>query len=505
VGHLFVAHGDLTKLACDGVLIPCDSALNINQVWQDLLPRNLARSCHHPGWLTLGDPRDATGVVALPQVNGRSVSAFVAVEGAVENSPDLVIDRMWRALTGLAETIQPRGGRVKPLIGVPLVGTGHGGLEARRAEVIDELLRRHRSDPLVAADVALVLFDRRDFAAVQERRTASDWDLAEQHCVHADRLGKLAAQGELSLFLGAGISKPVGLPSWWELLDSLADSAGVGRPDRGANPFEAAVPIVEALGAGYHEAIRQLLVNHQHGVGHALLASIGPKRIVTTNFDGCMELALQAPTVGGFSVLTRELARGGLPWLLKLNGDIEAPSTIVLTDADLRRDPEERRALEGVVQGLLLTSHLFFVGFSLTDDNFLQLADAVSRVRARAQVGDPSLPGTALTLTMSERAQVRYSDLHLISMDPDSFPVGARLLEVFLDRMVWAAAIESDLASEYLLDERYESGMSAPDRALRDALGRLVEDATAEARTSIAWRRVANCLRALGADEDQLQ
>ena len=64
----------------------------------------------------------------------------------------------------------------------------------------------------------------------------------------------------------------------------------------------------------------------------------------------------------------------------------------MLTTHDLKRHPNERRALEGVVQSLLLTSHLF-VGFSLTDKNFLELAEAVSKVRARAH--DEQLPSPA--------------------------------------------------------------------------------------------------------------
>ena len=134
-----------------------------------------------------------------------------------------------------------------------------------------------------------------------------------------------------------------------------------------------------ALGNDYHKTVRQQLKKRQHAVGHALLASLGVKRMVTTNFDRCMELALETPAAKDFRVLTRQLARGSSPWLLKLNGDIHQPGSMVLTTDDLKRHPNERRALEGVVQSLLLTSHLLFVGFSLTDKNFLELAEAVSR------------------------------------------------------------------------------------------------------------------------------
>jgi hypothetical protein len=186
---------------------------------------------------------------------------------------------------------------------------------------------------------------------------------------------------------------------------------------------------------------------------------------------------------------------------LKLNGDVQDPATIVLTDSDLKRHPDERRALEGVVQSLLLTSHLFFVGFSLTDNNFLKLASAVSNVRSRARDKVPSQPGTALALTTDECNRARYKDLHMLSMDEVSPKLGARLLEIFLDRLVWTAATQGNLASEYLLDDRYESGLSECDAALRKLLIKMSAEASEKAGSSSGWKRVAGCLRDLGADE----
>lgn len=497
MGHLFVAHGDLTKLACDAILIPCDSAGNVNAVWREVLPAGLPDSQFDPGWLVLpGDPK-AAGVIALPAVDDRTVWAFVTVDVDRDAAPEDVVERTWTAVRHVAATTTAREGRAAPLIGLPLPGTGHGGLRTRRGEVINAFLERHRATTL-DADVALVLSDRRDFAAVQERRSDDDWDdLTDELRSHADRLGHLAARGELSLFLGAGVSKPVGLPDWWELLSVLAKEAGAEAP-AGDDPYRAAEPIIDRLGDGRHDAVRRLLDKHLHGVGHALLASIDIRRMVTTNFDSCMETALKAPAGERFRVLTRQLATGGSRWLLKINGDVDQPDSIVLTEGDLERHPDERRALEGVVQTLLLTSHLLFVGFSLTDKNFLAMAEAVSKVRARAQNRESSKPGTALALTAKGLERAKYKDLDMLSMGGASSAGGARVLEIFLDRLVWAASTESELANEYLLDGRYASGLSERDRALRDLLVDMVETASLQAKSSSGWTRVEECLRSLG-------
>lgn len=145
-----------------------------------------------------------------------------------------------------------------------------------------------------------------------------------------------------------------------------------------------------------------------------------------------------------------------------------------------------------------MTSHLLFVGFSLTDKNFLAMAEAVSKVRARAQDRESSKPGTALALTAEGLERAKYKDLDMLSMGGASSAGGARVLEIFLDRLVWAASTESELANEYLLDGRYASGLSERDRALRDLLVDMVENASPQAKSSSGWTRVEECLRSLG-------
>ena len=59
-------------------------------------------------------------------------------------------------------------------------------------------------------------------------------------------------------------------------------------------------------------------------------------------------------------------------WCLKLHGSVSWPDSIVLTRADYASYSKEQAASQGVLQGLLLTQHVLFVGFSMRDEVWLR-------------------------------------------------------------------------------------------------------------------------------------
>jgi hypothetical protein len=505
VGHLFVAHGDLTKLACDAVLIPCDNEGWVTPTWHSLLPPGLRRA-QGSGWFRLPDTPDADGIVRLPDVDNRKVCAFSSMEW-VATYPSDVVERMWRAIITVSADLHASDGRAVPLIGLPLAGTGEGGLADRRGEVVDELLDKHRARGLsLDFDVALVLYESQDFAAVQARRRPEDWPHEVLRATlrdKADRLGGLARAGQLSLFLGSGVSRPVGLPDWNGLLKPLAGAANIDMPndlapEAAASQIKSVMPIET-----YNHVLTEALDSQRHGIGHAMLASLPVTRMVTTNFDPCMELALQgALGVDEFRVLIGQAADSSKPWLLKLNGDIGDPDSIVLTTEDFERHSVENEALHGVVQALLLTSHLLFVGFSFTDNSFLRLAEAVTRVLRNARGASPNeQTHTAIALTPNDLKDIGYQDLDILKMSDDvaDIPDAGRQLEIFLDRLCWKAISVNDRAAEYLLDDRYLSSLTAEDKELRAALLRLEADTSSDVKSrSPGWKRIEAVLHDLG-------
>lgn len=175
-------------------------------------------------------------------------------------------------------------------------------------------------------------------------------------------------RGECVLFVGAGLSE--GLPTWKKLMEPLAQELGIspdedpryiaeyyenqfGRPElqkKIVSKLEKDVPLTEA---------------------HNLLKTLPVKAIITTNYDHLLEKALSEKNFikvvdGKEAPLARE---DQLP-LVKMHGDLDDPSKMVITTTDYNEYSEKHRALITYLLSFLISCNFLFVGFGLRDPNF---------------------------------------------------------------------------------------------------------------------------------------
>ncbi|HTY72601.1 MAG TPA: SIR2 family protein [Actinomycetes bacterium] len=517
-GHVFVVRGDVRRLVCDAWLLPTDARPYVTPGWfAQPDPPSMTYGAH-ASWL--GGFRDAVARVSAEPfrrgelvrvVGSRGPSGAVPVLTQTATAVDTVDwDHVRRALAAFVKQAKrldrsgPAARRRVPLLAVPAVGTGAGGGAAVKGEAVERLLHL-LADEADGVDVALVLTTDAMAAAARshrrrpEHRLPFERELGGALLAEADRLALRARSGEVVLFTGAGTGVPAGLPTWDGLLRELAGGELFSEPElRELSALDKAAIIERRIGRqALVDAIARAVGVDSYALGHALLANLPIGEAATLNYDELFETA--AHDAGRrLAVLPYERPGPGYDgWLLKMHGCVrpDRREDIVLTRADYLTVGQHRAALTGLLQAMLVTRHMLFVGFGLTDEHFHAVIHDVRRaLLPQADAGKEPF-GTALVLRPQRAAEMVWSDdLYLLPMSGDDPP---RRLEIFLD---WLAN-ESDQGWQHVLDDSFASILEGAEVELKRYLEQLVA-ARPVLEPGGAWPAVTTMLARFGWSED---
>ncbi len=505
-GHVFVVRGDLRRLVADAWLLPADKRLGVSRSWRDAAP------VRHDLALPDGWGMDGVRVVQVP---GTRPACWVGNVGGYGRPPAWYAEaaRQFIRHAGIALRGQsPVAGRSLPLLALPVVGTGYGGGRYISGAVAKALIDVVAEEAAAnAVDVCVVCWEDAAYAALQRARadlvrerpgSAAGWkELGADLIAQADALGGHALDGSLVLFLGAGLSTGAGLPSWSQLLDDLARVAGVDADQRKALtelPELDRARIVEgrlnAAGATLDAEIAVGMRSDRYPVAQGLAASLPVGEVVTMNYDELFEMA-SAGAGRPVAVLPWEPARSQTRWLLKMHGCARR-GDIVLTRHHYHRYEQARAALAGIVQALLITRHMLFLGFSLTDPNFHRIIDDVRQAVRRENV-PAHVFGTAIVLRdeplMNElwRGDINFVPVGAATGNPGE---ASRKVELLLDRLAFVATDDT----AHLMDPAYDGILDPHERWLRDNLRDLRDRKPHGVETTKAWRIVEQLLRDFG-------
>ena len=442
-GHVFAVQGRMEMLRHDAAVVPTGPAFTVSAAWRPLTGAD-------PGMLRPPD----WGRPGVRHARVGEALWFLDVERRDGAVLTWLLDGVQGVLEEIATTVTAAG-RVLPLVVVPVVGIGAGGFGDDRGAVIrglldvaDDVVRPH------AVDLAFVTPDPAVHGAVQHmRRLRHGWPLEPHLLEAAAGLAEQVRRGELALFFGAGVSIPAGLPSWADLLRACL----LAVPDLDNEEFARLHPLDQGellrrvLGDRFGSVVAELADADRHALGHSLLAALRCREAATTNYDQCYELAAASHVEP--VVMPWRTPHGGEPWLLKLNGDVDHPESIVLARRDFLRQETLARPAAAVLEAMMLTRHLLIVGASLTDDNVLRLTHEVAEFRAEHGGKDQPF-GTVLDVeTDGVRRQLWAGELEWLPMPGPDLAHRARALDVFLD----AVAAEATTDASWVLDERFES------------------------------------------------
>lgn len=487
-GHLFIINGDLTRLKCDAVLVPTDQAFSVNEGFAPLVglggKGNLSRIADSSWYPT------AVNLFRLATTDSPAV--WIGNVGGDESTPVEQFVRCAHEFVERAtEQLSHDGNQdLVPLIALPVLGSGRGGGAHRRGEILNhlvpaliELARKCR------VDIVLVTWGRVTFEAAQsvrkshlETQPPSSAGLKPELVATAIRLAAEAKAGNLVVFVGAGVSATAGLPAWQSLLDDVAQRVGY-TPAEIARLHELDVRDQASLLArveSFPREVNLVLGSGNYSLVHGLLASLPVREFVTTNFDELLEAAATGPG-NRLTVLPGQAFTAGGRWLVKLHGTIGRD--LVLTRSEYRDARSQQGALFGLLQALLITRHMLFVGYSLKDEDFNDVVHDVRLIHQRTPKDQQPRLGTVLTSFDNPEFNKLWTDLDVQPLAPprpiaDGQLVRAsrsewsdvgRTLALLLDRV----ALESTSGVAYLSDTTMAGVRSNGPTALVAALEQL--------------------------------
>lgn len=482
-GHLFMVHGRIEDLTHDAAIVPVDEFLSFNRIWGPLLGETWPSA---PATWAQGWGRVEDGSYWLVQVGDGNYAK--------------VLQRVTCAVDDVCEQIRkPIGGRQRPLLALPVLGVGRGGHHHEPGRVLKLLVEHLESLALShEIDIVLVTPEPSVYAAAQfVRRGTSALPPRMEQLARA--IGDRATRDELALFIGAGASMAAGLPSWTELIRRLA--VGVEGADTEAFAALGATDQAELIQSydveGFQSRVADIVGTAERpALVHGLLAGLGVRNAVTTNYDTFYEQAVEASGREMKSVLPWQSAVGAQRWVLKLHGDVSKPESIVLTRRHMVRFDAANRPSASLLQSVLLTKHLLVVGTSLTDDNVLRLAHEVQEYREKYRPGVEEPFGTQLDATDGVgrlRARLWAGQLDWVHLQDFGTETPPRALELLLDR----AGAHASGDAPWLLDDRF-SGLfnDQADKDLADRARGLLSEA--KARDSAMWEPLVAALNRLG-------
>lgn len=199
-------------------------------------------------------------------------------------------------------------------------------------------------------------------------------------------------------FVGAGLSQPL-FPSWGCLLKKFLEQAKEGEMpyteeeilqiiDKGENFLDVAEVCVNAMGVARYRDIMEKVFDKEFTENeipesYKALMNLSPKIIVTTNYDRIPEVAGK----GKYRISTNKTApeasrffADGKSAVFKMHGDITDQSSIVLTASDYQEIIHKNPSTRTLLNSLLSTKILIFVGFSLSDPHVDVILDNIKAI-----------------------------------------------------------------------------------------------------------------------------
>jgi hypothetical protein len=195
-----------------------------------------------------------------------------------------------------------------------------------------------------------------------------------------DRVLEAYRSKRLILFVGAGVSMGLGLPSWRQLVDHMAEELGFD-PDI-YRTFGDSLALAEfyRISKGQIGPLRSWMDREWHSAAidiaksrvHELMVALDMDLIYTTNYDRWIENAFdyfKKPYNRIVNVSDLAAATDGKTQIVKFHGDFDDDNSIVLDETSYFERLRFESPLDIKLRSDVLGRSVLFIGYSLADIN----------------------------------------------------------------------------------------------------------------------------------------
>lgn len=254
--------------------------------------------------------------------------------------------------------------------------------------------------------------------------------MSSVHGLHV--LRDLRKEGKLLPFVGAGLSMPLGLPSWSTLIDIIARQLGYDPEvfKISGNSLQLAeyyVAVKGSIGPLRSEMDRLFNPDDEDikiSRAHNALARMELPLIYTTNYDRIIERAFElndqpCHTVANIDDIATAPARG--TQVVKFHGAFSDDDSLVLTESSYFDRLEFESALDIKLRADILGKCILFLGYSLNDVNIRYMIYKLHKLRQQVK-RDTNRAASAYLITYSagevQRTLLARWGVSVVNLDP---------------------------------------------------------------------------------------
>jgi len=242
----------------------------------------------------------------------------------------------------------------------------------------------------------------------------------------------LREDGRLIPFIGAGLSMPLGLPSWSDLISIIGNQLGYDPEvfKLNGNSFQLAEYYVAIKGSiGPLRSEMDRLFNPtddriKSSRAHNALVEMRLPTIYTTNYDRIIERAFELKAAPYHTIASIDdivASQSNATQIVKFHGSFDDDASLVLTESSYFERLEFESAIDIKLRADILGKTLLFLGYSLSDINIRYMIYKLHKLRLQVRREGKRYPSAYLTTFGSgeiQRLLLARWDVSIVELDP---------------------------------------------------------------------------------------